>query len=304
MAQAQKEIVKLSTEPVASSSKATADDIKETVESEFSRDTSESTKTEPEAAASSSNDKGTAEPSSSTASASPFQSFFSRVQSSLPPNISVTLEQNLPASLKDSTGHLNVDFAQLKTTLTSEFQRVQGVTRAQAEEYVHKSEALLKEAGEFLKDAVKVVPPEGQEGQSTEFMFDGTDIAFMPPTVGSFGPSNRDYLFGSSRKGKGKETAAQAQHRLAGTRAAAMLAQLKRDPGLLKSDPAAEDSAKEAYEEWLRVEVSSKDGGMDSSSWSDRIKTVLAHTDDGKVLEATLNTLGMSGNYMSSICKI
>lgn len=173
---------------------------------------------------------------------------------------------------------------------------MQGVTRAQAEEYVHKSEALLKEAGEFLKDAVKVVPPEGQEGSSTEFMFDGTDIAFMPPTVGSFGPSNRDFLF-SNRKGKGRETAAQAQHRLAGTRAAAMLAQLKRDPDLLKADPAAQEGVREAYEEWLKAEVSSKEGGMDNSFWSQRIKTALGQADDGKVLEATLNALGISYNY-------
>ena len=204
---------KLSTEPVASSSKVTTDEaVSKSPEGE--QTTNEPNVLPSETTSTSNNEIGDAEPKSPTTATSPFQGLFSRVQSSLPPNISSTLEKNLPLSLKDSSGHLSVDFAQLKSTLTAEFQRVQGVTRAQAEEYVHKSEALLKEAGEYLKDAVKVVPPEGQEENGTEVTFDGTDLVFMPPTVGSFGPSSRDFVT-YNRKGKGKETAAQAQQRLA-----------------------------------------------------------------------------------------
>ncbi|EDR10972.1 uncharacterized protein LACBIDRAFT_324999 [Laccaria bicolor S238N-H82] len=64
-------------------------------------------------------------------------SLFSRLQSALPPNIVATVNNTTPESLKHVTD--NVDFAGIRSNLLTEFQRVQGVTCAQAEEYVHKS---------------------------------------------------------------------------------------------------------------------------------------------------------------------
>lgn len=77
------------------------------------------------------------------------------------------MQAQLPECLKNAQ---HIDLAQLGSMLSSELQRVQDVTRAQAEEYVHKSEALLhevmKEAVDVLREAVKVIPPE--EGGATE----------------------------------------------------------------------------------------------------------------------------------------
>ena len=202
-----------------------------------------------------------------------------------------------------------MDFTQLKSTLTSEIQRVQGaLTRAQAEEYVHRSEALLREAGEFLKDAVKVVPPEDREDGVfyPDVVLDGSQVVVMPPTVGSFGPGNRDFLYsgpgGSGTvKGKGKGVAASARARaagLVGTRAAAMLAQLRQDPEELKRDPSLEEGTKDAYDAWVKEHITSQAGGLESEVWTKRIKDALADGEDGKTLGATKDTLGTSIHYL------
>ena len=95
------------------------------------------------------------------------------------------------------------DLAHYREVLVAEFARVQGVTRAQAEEYAQKSEALLREAGEYLKDAVRVVPPEdGEDGSGSgeaDVVFDGmgVGVVVMPPTMTSGS--------GTKRSAKGKE---------------------------------------------------------------------------------------------------
>ncbi|KAF8967907.1 hypothetical protein BDZ97DRAFT_1801921, partial [Flammula alnicola] len=111
---------------------------------------------------------------SHSSSSSP-QSLFSRLQSALPPNIVATHASE------------NIDLQGIRANLLSELQRVQGVTLTQAEEYAHKSEALLreavKEAGEVLRDAVKVVPPEQAETSAaggSGLVWDGTDMWMFP----------------------------------------------------------------------------------------------------------------------------
>jgi len=207
------------------------------------------------------------------ASTSPFQSLLSRVQATLPPNISTALQNNIPESLRD--GHLNVDFAQLKSTLSAEFQRVQGVTRAQAEEYVHKSEALFKDAGEFFKDAVKVVPPEEADVGSAGVMWDGLDIWTLPITSKS------------SAKGKGKERDLLVKARAAGTRAETLLRQLKRDGTLLTTDPDSVDSTRPVFDLFVKNDVESKEGGILGVFWAERIKSNLDDgTEEGLSLKA------------------
>lgn len=227
-----------------------------------------------------------------SAQSSTFQTFLSRVQSTLPPNISTTLQNNLPESLRDGHG-IGVDFSQLATTLTSEFQRVQGVTRAQAEEYAHRSESLIREAGAFLKDAVKVIPPEYADGEGgSGLAWDGSEVWAMPPSVGSMGPGQRNL---SVRwKGKGKEREALMQARAASTRAEMLLRRLKRDPELLKPDPAAEESSKELYTLWLDAEVRSTESGIDGSFWSKKISDSLEDGEEGITLKETFDSLGRS----------
>lgn len=296
VAQAQKEIGKLTTE-AETTPRASAE------ASASSEEAGPSTSEKAALPASPSGEEGpTPQPSSpitdhsssSSSSQSQFQSLLSRVQSSLPPNISATLERTIPAALKDPSSHAYADLTQLRSTLGAEFARVQGVTRAQAEEYAHRSEALLREAGAYLKDAVRVIPPEeGEQGiGEADVVFDGmgVGVVVMPPSISSNGPAvGRDMM---RAKGKGRETAAQAQQRLAGSRAAAMLAELKRDPEIFKQDPADNENTKNMYEAWLSTEIASKEGGIESSYWIERVKSALAHAEDGEVLRSTKNSLG------------
>ncbi|KAF7315538.1 BSD domain-containing protein [Mycena indigotica] len=208
---------------------------------------------------------------------------FSRLQSALPPNIVATVQSHIPESLKNASE--NIDFAQMRSTLTSEFQRVQGVTRAQAEEYVHKSEALLrdamKEAGEVLRDAVKVVPPDAQQSGvgSNSVSWDGTDLWMMP-------------FDGPESGGKGRERAASqsaADSQLAvATRAEALLKRLRHDPEIIKLDPEADAGVKEIYTQWL---ASSMKDGLESDEWTAKITALLNDSPDGQALQANQDSL-------------
>ncbi|KIK67262.1 hypothetical protein GYMLUDRAFT_37344 [Collybiopsis luxurians FD-317 M1] len=209
----------------------------------------------------------------------PLQNLFSRLQTSLPPNVVSTVQANLPESLK----HISetTDFVQLRTNLTSEFQRLQGVTRAQAEEYVHKSEALLRdamrEAGEVLRDAVKVLPPDEDPSGSSGLIWDGSDMWMLPSDSGDLSAND---------KGKGK---ANSQSAVA-TRAEALLRRLRSDPEILKHDPEADGGAKEIYLQWLASEVDSRENGLDNVYWTEKMDERLK-ANDGQTLQATMDTL-------------
>lgn len=227
----------------------------------------------------------TAESHSAAGSLSTSQSFFARLQSSLPPNIVSTVQAQLPESLKHPQ---NIDLSQLRTTLNTEFQRVQGVTRAQAEEYVHKSEHLLreamKEASEALRDAVKVIPPEESGGSSYQgLVWDGSDV-WMVPMEGDV-------------KGKGKETdssissgrQSEDARQAVATRAQALLKQLKSNPEIIKLDPEA-DAASKTFYAWVS-EAQSKDEHPGTTFWSERITRTLSDPDDGQTLQETFDAL-------------
>lgn len=230
-------------------------------------------------------------PRGGTGPSAALQSFFGRLQSSVPPNIVSTVQSQLPESLKHPQ---NIDLSQLRTTLSAEFQRVQGVTRAQAEEYVHKSEHLLreamKEAGEVLRDAVKVIPPEEGGGSSSQgLVWDGTDMWLLPTVEG--GGDARD-------KGKGKEIESgfssrrqsEDARRAVATRAQALLTQLKSNAEILKVDPETEASSA-TFHVWIS-EVQSKGEQPGTKVWSERVASALSSQQDGQTLQETLDALG------------
>ena len=290
MAQAQKEIEKLRTDTTNAADPSNAETSTEIISSQEAGPSSTSSEKAPSASSTPDGDDTTPQPSSPSTAPSgsfQFQTLLSRVQASLPPNISATLERTIPAALKDPASHAYADIQHLRETLGAEFARVQGVTRVQAEEYVHRSETLLREAGAYLKDAVRIIPPE-EDGSEPEVMFDGmgSGVIVMPPSTSS------------RAKGKGRETSAQAQQRIASTRAAAMLAQLKRDPEVLKKDPLEDEDSKEFYGAWLKAEISSKDGGIESPQWAERTKKALK-AEDGDALSKTRDALG---NHPISLC--
>ena len=292
--QAHREIEKLTTAEAQPTTSAARDGAEENdadgSTNPSSADTTRPTSTEPGGEAS----------SSSTTTA---QSFFARLQSSIPPNIVSAVQAQLPESLRNAQ---HIDLAQLGSTLSSEFQRMQGVTRAQAEEYVHKSEALLrevmKEAGDVLRDAVKVIPPEG-EASEAPLVWDGTDIWMLPGLA-----ANADWSATASAvsKGKGKEVDVgpssgrpSEDARLAvATRAESLLKQLKSNPEILKVDPAV-DTSKDAYLAWAEASEASGQG-FGTKTWGEHIAEALSDPSDGATLQATLDTLGMN-SFVSSI---
>ena len=232
---------------------------------------------EPCTSASSSSDKGAPTASTSTST------LFSRLQSALPPNIVATVQNHLPDSLRQASE--NMDFTQLGTNLMSEFQRMQGVTRAQAEEYVLKSEVLIrdamKEAGEVLRDAVKVIPPD-QVASSEGLIWDGTDMWMLPAE-----PSN--FIGTEDATGSSKHVETQS---VVATRAEALLRQLKCDPSILRHDPEADEGTRDEYHAWWEGEVNSQEGGIDGQEWTGKIAAVLEEPLDGPALKELRDILG------------
>jgi len=195
------------------------------------------------------------------------QSIFTRLQSSIPPNLVSTVQSNIPPSIRDAASG-SVDFSQLKNTLTTEFTRVQDITRAQAEEYVHKSEELLREAGEFLKDAVKVVPPESQ-GESIGVMWDGSDVWMLPAVAASVVPE-RTHGAGAS----GKEQSSMEGTRAVATRAEELLRRLRHDDTVIRADPEGDETVKALYDEWVSNHVE-RVGGIGGEEWSEKRRLAL-----------------------------
>ncbi|KAG7446238.1 uncharacterized protein BT62DRAFT_105831 [Guyanagaster necrorhizus] len=239
-------------------------------------ETESPTEAEPETTPSASTPTNREEPASSSTSS---HNIFSRLQSALPPNIVATVQDHIPDSLKHASE--NIDFVQLRATLSTEFQRIQGVTRSQAEEYVHKSETLLKEAikeaSDVLRDAVKVIPPEDSNGGG--LIWDGSDMWMLPadPSETSSSPD----------KGKGKATS----QRAVATRAEALLRRLKHDSEIIRRDPEVDQGSKEVYFQWLASDVSSKEGGIDNEDWKAKIIAALQDPVDGAGLKANEDTL-------------
>ncbi|KAJ7901981.1 hypothetical protein B0H14DRAFT_3852028 [Mycena olivaceomarginata] len=221
----------------------------------------------------------TASPSIQEAPSTGVQSILSRLQSALPPNIVSTVQSRIPESLKNESG--SIDLTQMRTTLTTEFQRVQGVTRVQAEEYVQKSEALIreamKEAGEVLRDAVKVLPPEEAQSSSGSgnLIWDGADMWMLP-------------FDSSDPSAKGKEKAGRDTQLAVATRAESLLKRLKQDPEIIKHDPEADAGAKEFYSQWLATAMQD---GIDSEEWTAKIAAVLNESADGLALKANQDAL-------------
>ncbi|KAJ2931289.1 hypothetical protein H1R20_g5786, partial [Candolleomyces eurysporus] len=221
-------------------------------------------------------------PSASTSSqaSSSSSSLFSRLQSVIPPNLITTVQSAIPESIKHASE--NIDVSQISSNVLSELQRVQGVTRAQAEEYARKSEALLreavKEANEVLKDAVKIIPPDPStsSGQAagSGLVWDGSDMWMLPMDLAS----NQASSSSTSPSGTGKERASgggggESQHAVA-SRALALLHRLQSDPSIIQHDPEADDNVKEAYAKWREEEVKAK-GGFESPEWAEKTGNLL-----------------------------
>jgi len=220
-------------------------------------------------------------PSSTQASSS--GSFLSRLQSSLSPDLtptalSSTLQRHLPDNLQQGL-HLDnatTNFAQLRATLVENIQRFQQGTTVQqaerlAEQYMSRGEALFKEAGEFLKDAVKVVPPE-EADDNAGVLWDGSDVWPLQTSLST-----------PSRKGKDKES---NTVRAAGKRAEALLRKLLSNPEDIRKDPESDEdgAVRDMWTQFLK-DVDTN-GGTSGEVWNKRISDALDGHDKDEDIKA------------------
>jgi hypothetical protein len=221
-------------------------------------------------------------PPASAVPTSPTQTFFSRLQASIPPNLVSTVQSHLPEQLRQA------DLAQIRTTIT-----------AQAEEVRHRGEGLLREAveggREFFKDAVRVVPPEEAAAHAEGMRalpgmgWDGADVWMMDAALGTgIAPD-------AGGKGKEKEvdwSSPREARQAVATRAQALLKRLKYDPEVLKVDPEKDNAVDALYKEWVKKEFEGTEGGIDDAAWTEKIAKELEEPDDGQALKGTMATLG------------
>ena len=163
-------------------------------------------------------------------------------------------------------------------------EQTKGMSLAQAEEFVqHSSEALLKEAQDFFKEAVRVIPPEDSSAMTDTAIWDGSD-SWMVTTSDPATPH--------SKKGKGKSGSIS----FAGNRTAALMTKLRTEADVLLLDPASEPSAgvKAVHEKWKADSISSK-GEFISDAWTEDRERALAE-DDG-TLSALHDKLGESPHF-------
>lgn len=147
---------------------------------------------------------------------------------------------------------------------------------------VHRLRDAMKEAGEVLREAVKVIPPD-QAGSNEGLIWDGADMWMLPADLSD--------PIGKEEDATGSMKSAEAQSVVA-TRAEALLRRLKRDPAILRLDPEADEGNKEEYCAWLERDVNSKEGGIDGQEWKGKIAAVLEEPLYGPALVELRDMLG------------
>ncbi len=204
-------------------------------------------------------------------------------------------QKSVAETIGNAANNPNLDVSQLRTSLTQTIQKnLNGVNLKQAEklaeEYLKKSEGLLMEAGEFLQDAVKVVPPEQGEGMS--MAWDGSDMySFSTSTTSNVG---NEVLFDSAAfRGKGRTTTSAELHRA--NRKGALLRRLRSDKELFLVDPGAEsesEARRETFKAYVEHEIQGN-GGMDGDVVTKMIWAELGpDAKDAEALKMTRDALG------------
>ncbi|KAF9485931.1 hypothetical protein BDN70DRAFT_988274 [Pholiota conissans] len=265
------------------------------------------------------------------------QSLFARLQSALPSAVVQTVQTNLASvqtnfaqaqtNLQTNFAQVQTNFAQAQTNLQTNFAQVQtnfaqaqtnlqsnlaqvqenlthtdlARLRVQAEELAQRGEARLRdavrEAGDVLRDAVKVVPPEEADtdgsgvpllGSTPGLAWDGADMWMLPSAEGSRRASTSSRHGGSSGGGTGSSLETQSA---VATRAEALLRRLAREPDIVRHDPEAEEGVRERYHAWRAAEVDANEGGVEGVDWTARIEKAREDAVDGAAvteLEANL----------------
>jgi hypothetical protein len=177
------------------------------------------------------------------------QTLLTRLQSSLPPDLLTTLRDTIPDSVRHTPGRM--DLAQVAQM---------GMQGAAA-----RGEELLRGASVFLRDAVRVVPPE-QAGAS------------LTPTSSPTPPTHE-----GAATPRGEASTSVISAGIPATRRDALLRALRANPEILRVDPASEERSGEFFISWVKA-------GADAAHDETRRAAELA-ADDG-VLANTRSALG------------
>jgi hypothetical protein len=247
-------------------------------------------------------------------------SIYARLQSRMPPNLQPSA---IAATLSSATSAASsVDLANIRSTLTANIQRAQdNLPLAQAEKlaegYLHKSQELFKEAGEFLKDAVKVVPPAiGPDGKpiadDTMPIVSGTDVWLFSSPIGTAGwggpaagereasatpPLKEPRASMSSLKSR---ESLFTGHMSQATRSEALLRRLKYDPEMIRLDPALDDTVRAEFIAFAE-DVNTKLGGVSGETMVTRISDVLKPGPEGELeadAKALIDTRDLLGMFL------
>ncbi|EMD32040.1 hypothetical protein CERSUDRAFT_119045 [Gelatoporia subvermispora B] len=304
VSQAQKELSKLAAETAAATegSSAAATDGPTNEEATAQSPSAEEPITDPSISRAS-DDAETTPPATSPTSpateptpaqAQQAHSLLARLQASLPPNLVSTVQQQV-SSVQQQLPHARgasistLDFAQLRNTIAAELAKVQDATG----DVVQRSEGLLREAGEFLREAVKVVPPEEGAGDTLGgVVWDGSDVwALSTATaIGAAASGKGKEREGRTTPSSGSGSGRPSMDIRAATRAEALLKQLRYDPEVIKADPEADERAQTLYATWVEEKVNSMEEGINSEAWLAERERAL-DGQDGSALLATLETL-------------
>lgn len=249
----------------------------------------------------------------------------------MPPNLQPSA---IAATLSNATSAAPaVDLANIRSTLIANIQRAQdNLPLAQAEKlaegYLHKSQELFKGAGEFLKDAVKVVPPPvGADGKPIvddrmDVVVTGTDVWMFPSPIGTAGwgagaatdrQTSATLPLKDSRASisslKGKDAASFTGHMNQATRSEALLRRLKYDPEMLRLDPSQDQAVSSEYAEFVE-DVNGKLGGISGDTMVTRISDAVkagpaGELDaDAKALIDNRDLLGMFPLIQRAVCSV
>lgn len=180
------------------------------------------------------------------------QTLFTRLQSSLPPDLLTSLRETIPDSVRD---------AQARRELAQVAQaRVQGAAA--------RGEELLRGASVFLRDAVRVVPPD-EAAASASASASGTPSAHEGTTAELPGKAAPPPVGVSSAPA---------------TRRGALLRALREYPAILRVDPAKEERSAALFTSW--VETVGAEASRDESHRESELGA-----EDG-MLRGTHSTLG------------
>ena len=170
-----------------------------------------------------------------------------------------------------------------------------------AESYLQKSQGLFKEAGDFFKDAIKVVPPSEGGEEDMAIAVSGTDVWLFPSPIGTKGWGGQaadEKTLETPRPGRKDSDVLFTAQMSRATRAEALLRRLKYDPEMIRLDPSADESIVAEFAEFEKS-LQAK-GGIGNDEMTMKISEELKAGEGGELdadAKALIDNRDLLGDY-------